>query len=157
MVSDAARDGRLLVTERDWRQELIVAPRDGTPRPVEWMDWASVAGLSDDGKQVLSFESGVGAAPDLLMVLQNLDQPAPVQLGPGRALALSGDGKWVLSNPSERSADVLRLIPTGPGEARTFSIPGLRRPFTADFFADGKRLALFGTFGDEDARILLYD
>ena len=60
LIQDVNRDGRLLVSQRDWRQELVVTRPDAPPQSVEWLDWASVAGLSDDGKKILSFECPPG-------------------------------------------------------------------------------------------------
>jgi hypothetical protein len=157
LIQDVNRDGRLLVSQRDWRQELVVTRPDAPPQSVEWLDWASVAGLSDDGKKILSFESGVAASPNLLVVLRNLDQPAPVQLGIGRALALSPDGRWALvTSQSADSGDPLVLLPTGPGEPRRLST-GLSRVYVASFFRDGKHAALLGARGDEAPRVLVLD
>ena len=93
MIQDINREGRLLVSQRDWRQELMVTRPSAPPQSVEWLDWASVSGLSDDGKKILFFESGVAASPNLLVVLRNLDQPAPGPAGPrSGAGALAGRG-----------------------------------------------------------------
>ncbi|MGZ6164252.1 MAG: protein kinase domain-containing protein, partial [Myxococcaceae bacterium] len=157
MIQDINREGRLLVSQRDWRQELVVTRPGGPPQSVEWLDWASVSGLSDDGKKILSFESGVAASPNLLVVLRNLDQPAPVQLGMGRALALSPDGAWALvTRGTSDTSDPLVLLPTGPGEPRMLTT-GLSRVFVASFFPDGKRAALLAAQGDEGPRVRVLD
>ena len=153
LIDDVARDGRMLARKRDWGQELVVVPPEGAPQSIEWLDWASIAGLSDDGKKVLSFESGVGASPNILVVLRNLDQPAPIQLGVGRGLALSADGSRALVSRTDERTDRIRLLPTGAGEAQDFTVAGLERAYTASFFADGKRVALFGKRRDEGSRI----
>jgi Tol biopolymer transport system component len=157
LIDDVAPDGRMLARKRDWGQELVVVPEKGPPQSIEWLDWASVAGISNDGKKVLSFESGVGASPNVLAVLRNLDQPAPIQLGPGRGLALSGDGSNALVSRTDQRNDLLRLIPTGPGEPRDFTVPGLERAYTASFFKDGKRIALFGKTQGGPSRIFLHE
>ncbi|MGZ6060611.1 MAG: WD40 repeat domain-containing protein, partial [Myxococcaceae bacterium] len=157
MIQDINREGRLLVSQRDWRQELMVTRPNAPPQSVEWLDWASVSGLSDDGKKILFFESGVAASPNLLVVLRNLDQPAPVQLGLGRALALSPDGAWALvARGTGGTGDPLVLLPTGPGEPRMLTT-GLSRVFVASFFPDGKRAALLAARGDEGPRVLVLD
>ncbi len=157
MIQDINREGRLLVSQRDWRQELMVTRPSAPPQSVEWLDWASVSGLSDDGKKILFFESGVAASPNLLVVLRNLDQPAPVQLGLGRALALSPDGAWALvTRGTADTGDPLVLLPTGPGEPRMLTT-GLKRVFVASFFRDGKRAALLAAQGDEGPRVRVLD
>ena len=157
LVNDVSQDGRILFTLRDWRQEVVVASRDGAARSVEWLDWASVAGISNDGKHVLSFESGAGASPNLLLVLQDVDQPAPTQLGRGRALHLSGDGRWALVVDGAGTAAGLRLLPTGPGEPRPLTFQGLTRVFTGAIFRDENRVALLGIRGSEGNHLFILD
>jgi len=156
-IDDVDRDGRMLVSERDWGQELVVAPPDGPARAIEWLDWASVSGISDDGKKILSFESGVGASPNLLVVLRNLDQRAPTQLGIGRSLALTPDGSQALVSLREEKSDQFRVLPTGPGEPRDFVVPGMERVYSASFFHDGKRVALYGRRGEDVSRVFVLD
>jgi len=156
-IEDVDRDGRMLVSERDWGQELVVAPPEGPARSIEWLDWASVGGISDDGKKILSFESGVGASPNVLSVLRHLDQHAPVQLGIGRALALTADGSQALVSVREEKSDRFRLVPTGPGEPRDFVVPGMERVYTASFFRDGKRVALYGRRDEDASRVFVLD
>ncbi len=157
LIQDANREGRLLVSQRDWRQELVVTRPDASQLSVEWLDWASVAGVSDDGRKILSFESGVAASPNLLVVLRNLDQPAPVQLGIGRALALTADGSRALvAGWTGGTDDRLALVPTGAGEPRTLA-SGPTRVFSASFFRDGKRAALLAAQDQERPRILVLD
>ena len=95
----------------------------------------------------------MGASPNILVVLRNLDQPAPIQLGVGRGLALTPDGSHALVSRTDQRNDLLRLLPTGPGEAKDFTVPGLERAYTASFFRDGKRVALFGKMQNGPSRI----
>jgi hypothetical protein len=90
-------------------------------------------------------------------VLRSLDQRAPVQLGVGRALALSGDGSRALITLREEKSDRFRIVPTGAGEPRELAIPGMEFVYTASFFADGKRVALFGRRGEEASRVFVLD
>jgi len=138
-----SRDGRVLVTGRDWRQELeLFHLGDKTPTSLEWLDWASVQGLSDDGAAVLSSETGFGAGNEFQIFLWNPSQPAPVKLGPGVAFDLSSDGRLALVTQGDGAR--LRLLPTGPGAQRLIDVPGLDGIISARFFPDGKRLALCG-------------
>ena len=144
LLNDVSRDGRVLVTGRDWRQELeLFHLGDKTPTSLEWLDWASVQGLSDDGAAVLSNETGFGAGDQGEIFLRNPSQPAPVKLGPGVAFDLSSDGKLALAIRQDKEAR-LWLLPTGPGEPRWMDVPHLDRVTGARFFPDGKRLALCG-------------
>jgi hypothetical protein len=141
LVNDVSRDGRVLVTERDWRQELaLFHPGDHDATPLDSFDWALVSALSDDGTRILSYEGGKAVGEDEIL-LSNLARPTPTNLGPGQALDLSHDGKWVAALRANAPTK-LWLLPTGPGMARSVDAPGLGRILAAGFFRDGKRMAL---------------
>jgi len=155
LLGDVGKDGRALVIGREWRQEVeLLQMGEGPATPIEWLDWAVVSGISSDGKQVLTYESGNGTGGQPVTLLRDVTQPAPAKLGPGIALALSVDGKWVLTASSDRPSR-LRLLPTGVGEARPLDTPGLETVYGADFFPDGKRLALVAR-STASAPFLLY-
>jgi eukaryotic-like serine/threonine-protein kinase len=144
MVADVARTGRALVIRRDWRREIeLIHLPGGNATPVEWLDWPVISALSEDGKTVLWSESGDGVSAQETVFLRDLARPAPIRLGLGRALALSPDGKWGLTV----RGDTVWLLPTGPGEARAVEGLALQRVGAAEFFKDGKRLALLGRTG----------
>jgi len=142
LINDVSRDGRLLMTGRDWQQEIeLLHVPDNRITPLQWLDWASISGVSDDGSAVLFFESGIAAGDEGLIFLRNPAQPAPVKLGVGRAMDLSPDGKWALAQ-REETPGKLWLLPTGAGVARSVDAPGLERFGGGAFFRDGKRVAL---------------
>ena len=58
--------------------------------------------LSADGKTAVFTEQGEAGGPGYSVYLRKLDGSAPVRLGEGNALALSPDGKWVLTCSSAR-------------------------------------------------------
>jgi hypothetical protein len=147
LVNDVSRDGRLLVTERDWREELaLFHPGDRDAAQLEWFDWAVLSGLSDDGAGILFFENGVAVGGQGEILFRNPAQPAPTSIGLGRSRNLSPDGKWVAALRPE-SPTKLWLLPTGPGMASAVDVPGLDQILTAGFFRDGKRLALLAQAG----------
>jgi hypothetical protein len=43
LLSDLDRDGRALVIQTDWRQEIEVVTPDGKQLSLEWLDWGSSA------------------------------------------------------------------------------------------------------------------
>jgi WD40 repeat protein len=144
MVADVARTGQALVIRRDWRREIeLMRLSGGKATPVEWLDWPVITALSEDGKTVLWSESGDGVLAQETVFLRDLSRPAPIRLGLGRALALSPDGKWGLT----ARGNAVWLLPTGPGEARVVEGLALQRVSAAEFFKDGKRLALLGRTG----------
>ncbi|HZW88862.1 MAG TPA: protein kinase family protein, partial [Myxococcaceae bacterium] len=157
LLTDVSPDRRVLMVQTDWRQEVEVRTEGQPSQALEWLEWGLLAGISDDGRKVLFFEFGRGAAggsiPGMLL-LRDSRENEPVILGRGRGLALSPDGRWALAATDSRT---LILLPTGPGESRKLSIP-LARIQRAAFFRDGARLALVGWSTSEGrSGLFLYD
>jgi hypothetical protein len=157
ILADAAPDGRLLVIEADWRQEVELAPRGESRRSLEWGDWARLVGLSDDGRLAVTVEDGRATDGTELSLLWDRRQSLPARLGSGEARALSPDGKWILMEDA-RTPGTIFLLPNGPGQARPLGGSGLIRVDGAAFFPDGQRLVLLGRSSPEEPRHLwLFD
>jgi Tol biopolymer transport system component len=140
---DVSRDGRLLV-ERIQDESEIVGHFSGDPseRNLSWLDRSIPADLSTDGTVLLFTETGMGGGPKRAVYKRRTDGSPAVRLGEGLALALSPDGLWALSLPSNEASQLV-LLPTGAGQPRTLTVPGLQLiGATAIFFPDGKRVLL---------------
>ena len=143
LLADVGRDGRVLVIQTDWRQEIEVVTADGKQRSLEWLDWGLLGALSQDGTKVLMSEDGKGALGTTTLLLRDVDQTAPVKLCAGQPLALSPDGRWAVTIDKADPPNLL-MVPTGPGEPRRLPSSGLARIDRGTFFPDGSRLALVG-------------
>jgi hypothetical protein len=121
-LEDISRTGAVLVNTQDSRRDLVFAPPDGQrQRQLSWSDRSELAALSDDGQRVVySAYSNQG----LSAFLAPTDGSPPLRLGPGHALAVSGDGAWVLARPPEYK-EALSLLPVGAGAPRVLAVPGL--------------------------------
>ena len=126
-VYDIARDGRLLL-RTDTRQVGILGmgPGEAIERDLSCLDLAALNGISDDGRVIVATIIGESGGPKGSVYLRKTDGSPPIRLGDGVAFALSPDGNWVsgyyAATPSTRQYVVL---PTGAGEVRNLSIPGL--------------------------------
>jgi hypothetical protein len=139
-LEDISRTGTVLVDAQDSRRDLILVPRDGQhERQLSWTDRTDLGALSDDGRQVVF--TGYSNQQVFTFIEPTGGSP-PLKLGPGYALALSDDGKWVLSRPADYR-EALSLLPVGPGAARTVSVVGLDVS-GARWFHDGKRIVFSG-------------
>ena len=80
-----------------------------------------------------------------------------VRLGEGDAHGLSPDGKWV--SAKAEGSEILTLLPTGPGEPRPLSFPGLEGIFALfpRWFPDSRHLVVSAKRGKEDRRCFLVD
>ena len=144
VLGDVAPDGRVLLQRVAARMEVKLHHTDGTPdRDLSWLDYSAPTDISRDGTRMLFYESGQGAGAGYGIYLRGVDGSLPVRLGDGRAAALSPDGRLAVSIPLTGPPRLV-LLPTGPGEARTLSDPGLERVDHAWFFPDGRRLLVLG-------------
>jgi len=158
ILADVAPDGRLLVIEADWRQEVELAAHGEPRRTLEWGDWARLMGLSDDGKLAVTVESGRATDGTDLSFLWDRRHSLPARLGGfGEARALSPDGKWILVEDARAHGSIF-LLPNGPGQARPLGESGLTRIDGAAFFPDGRPVVLLGRARlDEPRHLWLLD
>ena len=144
VLHDLAPDGRVLLERATLRSEMLFR-RAGEPedRDLSWLDFSAPEGIAPDGGTLLFYESGQGGGADYSTFLRKTDGSLPVRVGSGRALALSPDGRWVLS-VSLRKPDSVDLTPTGPGENRKLRVPGLVAHEAAGFVGNDGRIFVTG-------------
>jgi serine/threonine protein kinase/Tol biopolymer transport system component len=142
-LEDVAPDGRVLVSADAERVAMATAARDGKAVDISWRDWTLAKDISRDGQSVFFEDASEAAGTNYALGIRKLDGTPPVQLGEGSGGGLSPDGKWAISvllgNPER-----VTLVPIGPGQPRTISIPGLEHISNGNvhFLADGKRITL---------------
>jgi Tol biopolymer transport system component len=123
-LEDISREGRILVGHPNFRIEMVArAPGESKERELTWLGLSAVADLSKDGTKVLFTELPEGAGEGGTTYLRGTDGSPAVRLGDGMAQGLSPDGKWalaILTSPSR-----LVLLPTGPGQTKDLTRPGL--------------------------------
>jgi hypothetical protein len=77
---------------------------EGSERNVSWLDWSHAAAISADGKTILFDESGAGGGSGYSTFVYSPGAQSPQRIGPGRAMDLSEDGRWALTqNASDAS------------------------------------------------------
>jgi Tol biopolymer transport system component len=153
VVHDIARDGRLLVSTEDQRQNVMLGDtttlkeRDVTSFDVSWYHK-----LSDDGRWML-FTTSVGGGVNYTVYARRDDGSPAVRLAEGNGQAFSGDGKWAVA--SFPAADnTLAIVPLGVGETRVLKTDGLhyRRAF---WLPDDEHLLTVAFESGHDARTYL--
>ena len=141
-------DGRVLVADEVREVTSTVFGPDKQQRDVTWYGQAECRDISDDGKRLLFTERATsGGKPGVFLGFA--DGAPPTYLGPGEAMALSRDQKWVLAVQREHSgepeAEHLILIPTGEGQTRVLPRDGLmRNRWGASWFPDNKHYLFIG-------------
>src|SRR6202050_42660 len=164
MIFDIFKDGRVLLMRASWRRELIgMTADDAKQHDLSWLDYTYPADLSGDGKTLLFDEEGGGGSLDYsksgglsyAVYIRKTDGAPAVLLGEGGAVALSPDGKSVLSQTQDTPAQ-LRLLTTGAGEARDLTKDNVNHTW-ARWFPDGKRILFSGNGPGQGVRLYVYD
>jgi Tol biopolymer transport system component len=141
LIHDVARDGRVLVERYSGRRGILgLFPGETRERDLSWFDGSRPIAMSDDGGLLLFDEIGDAASGSGSHYVRKTDGSPAVNLGPGGALDLSPDGKWVLVR-SQDAPKVLTLQPTGTGAPISIDFGAFESVGGgATFFPDGKRL-----------------
>jgi hypothetical protein len=158
LLQDVSSTGQALVTLADIRTGVIgVRPGDLRERDLSWLEFSSAADVSIDGRLVVGTESGEGTKSQRAVYLRRTDGLSPpVRLGDGFALALSPDSKWVLARPQDKTMELI-LLPTGPGDSRVLSSPGIEYGETASWAVGGKHILVTGRNANRPFRSFVMD
>ena len=148
LMHDIGKDGRILTERILGRTQMIgKAPGETREKDLSWLNESFPADISPDGQTVLFNEGGGEARAGVY--LRRMDGSPAVRLGDGGALALSPDGKWALC----RRGNETILQPTGAGQPRTITAPGIEFTDGATWYPDGRRMLLSGMAKDRPIRL----
>ncbi len=133
-----------------------LAPGAKQESDLSWFDGSRVYDISADGKTILFVEQSYGQARNPAIYIRKTDGSQAVRLGDGNRPALSPDGKFVACILNDGPKTELSLLPTGPGEARVFSTPGMHYE-SVEWFPDGQKLLFTGNEPNRPMRTYLQD
>jgi WD40 repeat protein len=131
-----------------------IAPGGKEEHELGWFGWSELRDISSDGHKIVFDEEGDGGGPNYTVYLRNTDGSPPVRIGEGDSMAISPDGKWVITKPAKGGP--LSLVPTGAGETRQLTHDAVSYD-SARFFPDGKRLLAYGIEAGHGGRDYLID
>jgi len=136
------RNGVALMITHQTRLGIRGMPPGGKEeRELGWLGWAELRAISLDGRKVLFEEEGDEGGPNYTVFLRDTDGSPPVRMGEGVGMAVSPDGKWVITKPAKEGA--LSMVPTGVGEARPLTHDNISYE-SAEFLPDGRQLLASG-------------
>lgn len=155
-LEDVAQDGRVLLLREDSRLQMAEVVRGQTSeRDLSWMNGAELCDVSADGKTVLFTETGLAGGTEDSIYIRGTDGSAATRLGPGRALALSPDGKLALGETIGATSHLV-LLPTGAGAPVNLPATTIR-PVWAAWLPGGKRFVLLGRQPGRELRLFVQD
>jgi eukaryotic-like serine/threonine-protein kinase len=154
LLHDASPDGRLLLHHGFHRLGVkSKPPGQERERELGVFNWSGVKAMSDDGRQLLLYETAEGGPG--LSFLRSADGGPPLRLGEADPLALSPSGRWALLGPLPNRLP-LSLVPTGAGEIRRLETDSFERAIFA-WFMDEERVVVVASAKDEMPRSFLFE
>jgi Tol biopolymer transport system component len=144
----------LMITHRRRIGVRGVPPGGKAEAELGWFGWSVVSDLTPDGRKVLFEEAGDGGGTNYTVFVRDTDGSPPVRIGDGVGLAISADGKWVITQPAKGGP--LRLVPTGAGEARQLTHDNVSYQ-KVRWLASGKELLASGVEAGHGARDYLIE
>ena len=141
-ILDVDARGRVLLTANELSGPLRGAMAgDQRDRDLGWNGWSLPGAVSRDGRSLLSSMINTDD-PNYTVLIRPMRSAVPVQIGSGRAQAISADGKWALSITPAEPRRVL-LLPTGAGESQQIDVGDLS-PTVAVFIPGALTVAAVG-------------
>src|SRR5262249_55026104 len=151
-IYDISKTGKVLFSRSVARREIIASAGGGPERNLTWLNWSFPVDLSNDAKFVLFDEENI---EPIGIYIRRLDGSPAVLLGEGTSFHFSPDGQWVLATPQIGTSD-LALLPTGAGQPRKLSLPGIQCQWVK-FYPDGRHLLVVGNEPGHAARLFTAD
>ena len=126
LLRDISPGGGVLISRATSRMSMFWGNVDGSaPRDISWLDWSRAVAISADGKRVLFDETGQGGGSRYSVYLYDTDKKSSDRLGDGRAIDLSSDGGWSITQ-SASEPQKLFLVSTKDRKAVQLPNPGLQ-------------------------------
>jgi Tol biopolymer transport system component len=157
-IEDISGDGKILINQGSNHATMMVLAGKSVSEVNSQFAWSTSADLSADGKTLLYYDWGWERtdSPEMNSVyLRRLNGSERIQLGPGKALALSPDGNWALAlqaTPQPR----LVLFSTSHTETKTLPNQAIKEYHYASFFPDSQHILFTGMEARQDAAIRSY-
>jgi WD40 repeat protein len=156
-LGDVGADGSALLWQENSRTGIVGQARgDAKVRDLSWLDWSSNPRLADDGRTLAFTEQGDGGGSDYSVYMRTMDGGPAVRLGSGLGMAISPDGKWVLTMRFNPAPAQFLLLPTGAGEPKVLTNDSLAHE-VGSFTGDGTRIVFQGFEPGHQPRLYLQD
>ncbi|MDE3136115.1 MAG: protein kinase [Acidobacteriota bacterium] len=155
-LEDIAGDGRVLLSRDDIRTEAAeVAQGQKSEKDLSWLNGAELRGISSDGNTFLYEEQEPAANAGNSIYVRQINAPAGLRIGTGRALALSLDGKQVLAETPGPDSHLV-ILPVGKGQPVSLPMVDVTHLWAA-WLPDGKQFVFLGREQGQGLRLFIED
>jgi hypothetical protein len=161
-LHDVAANGAILLTADSVPISIEGRLAEGTVRlGIGAGTGATIDGISEDGSTVVGTIGGVIDQGEYQSFYRRGGDGDDIGLGSGGGAGITPDGRWALLSTLHRDRSKLRMVPTGPGEARVVDLGDVElEPSSWDSVtatATGRRIAFRGRRGVEEPRGFVLD
>jgi len=155
LLHDINAAGDVLIARSTARMNMLSGTFGArAPQDISWLDLSRAAAISSDGDRILFDESGQGGGSDYGVYVYDTRKRVSKLLGAGRALDLSPDGQWVLTQ-NARDVTALSLISVDGLQARPVAAGGLAHAW-GKFLPGANRLEILMAANYPGKRLQLY-
>ena len=143
-LEDISKSGKVLLARSSERMSMsLINMKQGSVQSVSRFDWSRVAGISADGDSVLFDESGEGGGKGYSVYLYHVRNRVFDRIGDGRAMDLSPDGRWAITQPADITAR-LDLVSVDGSHRYTLSRQGIQYVW-AKFLPTSDEILFYGS------------
>jgi len=151
-LEDISKTGKVLLARSTERMSMsLVNLKQGSVQSVSRFDWSRVAGINADGDSILFDESGEGGGKGYSVYLYHVRNRAFDRLGEGRAMDISPDGRWTITEPSD-STSILNVISIDGTRRYTLSGHGIKYVWVK-FLPTSDEILFFGSFPGQPSNL----
>ncbi len=143
-LEDISKTGKVLLARSTERMSMsLVEPNKNAIQSISRFDWSRVADISADGDSILFDESGEGGGKGYSVHLYHVRSRTFDRLGEGRAMDLSPDGKWAITEPSNSTSTIDLVAVNG---TRRLTLPGKGIKYVwVKFLPNNEEILFYGT------------
>lgn len=118
-------------------------------RDISWLDWPVSRAVSSDGQLVLFDETGDAGGKQYSTYVYDDRAHSDRMIGQGRALDLSDDGRWALTQPA-RTDNALELVSVQTGTSRNAAARNFSYRWVRFLPGDSLEAVVGGNYQQED-------
>lgn len=151
-LRDVGPSGKVLINRSNRHMAMLSGSLpEVSEQNISWLDWSHPVAISADGNTILFDESGAGGGTGYSTFVYSAREPSPQRIGSGRAMDLSEDGRWALTQ-NATDASKLNLVSIETRRSQAVAGHGFIYHWTK-FLPDAQQILAGGNFPGQPAGI----